>query len=78
VVAANGGRERPPAWFGNLRASPAVTAQFGATVRELRARVAVDDERERLWAKLVTANPRLATTQGRARRQLPVVVLEPR
>jgi hypothetical protein len=45
---------------------------------ELRARVAVGSERERLWAKLVTANPRLATIQDRARRQLPVVVLEPR
>jgi deazaflavin-dependent oxidoreductase (nitroreductase family) len=78
VVAANGGRKPPPAWFGNLRASPAVTAQLGATVRELRARVAVDGERERLWAKLVSANPRLATTQDGARRQLPVVVLEPR
>ena len=78
VVAANGGAERPPAWLANLRASPAVTAQIGATVRQLRARVAVGSERERLWAKLVSANPGLATTQDRARRQLPVVVLEPR
>lgn len=77
VVAANGGAERPPAWLANLRASPEVTAQIGGTVKELRARVAVGSERERLWAKLVSANPRLATTQDRARRQLAVVVLEP-
>jgi F420H(2)-dependent quinone reductase len=77
VVAANGGSERPPAWFANLRDTPAVTAQIGATVTELRARVAGGSERARLWAKLVSANPRLATTQDRARRQLPVVVLEP-
>ena len=77
VVAANGGAERSPAWLANLRASPEVTAQIGGTVKELRAQVAVGSERERLWAKLVSANPRLATTQGRARRQLPVVVLEP-
>jgi deazaflavin-dependent oxidoreductase (nitroreductase family) len=78
VVAANGGAARPPAWLANLRAAPAVTAQIGRTVRELRARVAVGSERELLWAKLVSANPRLTTTQDRAGRALPVVVLEPR
>jgi F420H(2)-dependent quinone reductase len=76
IVAANRGAKRPPAWFFNLRAAPAVTAQIGAGVRRFDARVATGPERETLWAKLLRANPRLAKVQGRARRQLPVVVLE--
>jgi deazaflavin-dependent oxidoreductase (nitroreductase family) len=78
IVAANGGAKRAPAWYGNLRASAAVTVQIGDVVQPLRARVATGEERDRVWARLLAANPRLAKTQARAARVLPVVSLEPR
>jgi deazaflavin-dependent oxidoreductase (nitroreductase family) len=78
IVAANHGARRAPAWYANLRTSPAVTVQIGDACHALRARVATGSERERLWAQLLGANPRLAKTQSRAGRLPPVVVLEPR
>jgi deazaflavin-dependent oxidoreductase (nitroreductase family) len=78
IVAVNGGAKHPPAWFFNLQAAPAVTAQIGADVTRFDAGVAAGPERERLWAQLLSANARLAKVQDRAGRQLPVVVLEPR
>jgi F420H(2)-dependent quinone reductase len=78
VVAANGGAPRPPAWHANLLANPEARAQVRDTRVDVRARVADGPERERLWRELTSANRWLSRTQQRARRRLPVVVLEPR
>jgi hypothetical protein len=44
----------------------------------VRARVSEGRERARLWADLTRANRWLAKTEDRARRRLPVVVLDRR
>lgn len=80
VVASKAGQPTNPAWFHNLRAHPDATVQIGPEVRDVRARVASDDERERLWPMLVAAYPgyeefrRMAMAKGR---ELPVLLLEP-
>jgi hypothetical protein len=44
----------------------------------LKKREAEGDERQRLWAEVVTVNPDYAEYQQRTERRIPVVVLERR
>jgi deazaflavin-dependent oxidoreductase (nitroreductase family) len=57
VVASKGGQPTHPAWFHNLKANPDTTIQIGPTVRNVRARVATAEERDRLWPKFVAFYP---------------------
>ena len=78
VMASKAGQPTNPAWFHNLRANPETTAQVGPEVREVRARVATDEERDRLWAKFVAMYPGSEFYRRNAKdRQIPIVVLDP-
>jgi len=78
VIGSNGGKERPPAWVGNLLAAPDCTVRVGRQrVIPARAREAEGDERERLWAQAVASFPGYARYQQRTSRRIPVIVLEP-
>lgn len=57
-------------------ATPEVQVQRGGETFPLRARKAAGQERERLWSRLTAANRWLAGAEERARRRLPVIVLE--
>lgn len=81
IVASYGGHPRHPAWFHNLRAHPDTAVQVRDQVIPVRARVATDAERERLWPALLRTYPSYAGYQQRADevgRTIPFVVLEPR
>ncbi len=79
VAASKGGQPTHPAWFHNLMASPETTIQIGSEVREVRARVATGEERDRIWSKLVATFPAYDFYRRNAGgRQIPVVVLDPR
>jgi deazaflavin-dependent oxidoreductase (nitroreductase family) len=79
VVASKAGQPTNPAWFHNLIAHPDTTIQLGAEVRSVRARVATDDERERLWPKFQANYPSYDFYERLAKvRRIPVVILEPR
>jgi deazaflavin-dependent oxidoreductase (nitroreductase family) len=78
VVASKGGHPRHPAWFHNLRAHPDTTVQVGSELREVRARVARPDERRRLWPRAVKTWPGYEGYQRRTKREIPLVILEPR
>jgi deazaflavin-dependent oxidoreductase (nitroreductase family) len=78
VAASQAGQPTHPAWFHNLQATSETTIQIGAERWHVRARVATDDERDRLWPKLVAICPDYAFWQQLASpRQIPVVILEP-
>src|ERR1700716_2716361 len=49
VVASQGGYPTPRAWFHTLPATPDPRVQIGGSRRNVRARVADPQERERLW-----------------------------
>jgi F420H(2)-dependent quinone reductase len=79
IVASKAGQQTNPAWFHNLRANPDTTIQVGKNVHEVRARVASEDERQRLWPKLLAVYPGYELFEGLAApRKIPVVILEPR
>jgi deazaflavin-dependent oxidoreductase (nitroreductase family) len=78
VAASQAGQPTNPAWFHNLRANPQTTIQIGAEKRAVRARVAPDEERDRLWPEFVKFCPDYEFWQRLASpRQIPIVVLEP-
>ncbi len=79
VAATKGGQPTHPAWFHNLKANPETTIQIGSEVREVRARVATDEERDRLWTQFVAFYPGYEFFKSNAKgRKIPIVVLDPR
>ncbi len=78
VVASRGGDDAHPAWYLNIVADPDVrVGPVGEPPRAMRARVASDVERERLWPRVVKAFSGYAAYQRRTSRQIPLVLLEP-
>ena len=78
LVASKGGHPKNPGWFHNLLAHPDVRIQIGSQHRDVRARIATDTERPRLWKKAVATYGGYRGYQERTDRQIPLVVLEPR
>jgi F420H(2)-dependent quinone reductase len=78
VVATKAGQPTNPAWFHNLVANPETTVQVGSDVLEVRARVATDQERDRLWPQFVATYPGYEFWRANAKgRKIPVVILDP-
>jgi len=75
IVASNGGEDRPPAWWLNLREHPEATITIGTRSHSVTARAATDEEHERLWPTITTAYPGYAAYAQRTTRPIPVVVL---
>jgi len=77
VVGSRGGGRRTPAWVYNLRAHPEATVQVGREMRRMRAREATGEEYARLWQLVNAAYPGYEAYRTWARREIPLVVLEP-
>ena len=78
LVASKGGYPKNPAWFHNLMANPDTTVQVGSRRLPVRAHMADPHERERLWPEVVSMYGNYEDYQRRTRREIPLVVLEPR
>ncbi|MGG7101898.1 nitroreductase family deazaflavin-dependent oxidoreductase [Rhodococcus sp. 24CO] len=77
LVASQGGLPKNPMWYLNIKADPVVTVQIKARVRSMKARVATDEERARLWPKLVAMYADFDNYQAWTDRVIPVIVCEP-
>ena len=77
VVPSNAGKEHYPAWYFNLQAHPLARVQLGREVRQLKAREATPEERERLWPVLVSRYGGFQVYRERTCRHIPVLILEP-
>jgi F420H(2)-dependent quinone reductase len=75
VIASNAGRESHPAWYLNLTAHPDAEIEIKRSRRQVTARTATPEERERLLAYVATQNPR-RSEQTPTTRQIPVVILD--
>jgi deazaflavin-dependent oxidoreductase (nitroreductase family) len=78
VVASNAASERPPAWWLNLQAQSDCEAFVRRRWRPLRGREASEAEAWALWPQLDAAYVGFEHYRALARRQLAVVILEPR
>ncbi|MEV6153854.1 nitroreductase family deazaflavin-dependent oxidoreductase [Nonomuraea sp. NPDC052129] len=76
LVASNGGSDSHPAWYLNLVADPEVTVQVLADVFTARARTVTGAERSSLWRIMASVFPLYDTYQGKAEREIPLVILE--
>jgi deazaflavin-dependent oxidoreductase (nitroreductase family) len=76
VVGSRGGASRHPAWYLNLEADPAVEVQIGREHRQLRARLATDEEAGRLWPMVLARAPGYGKYRAKTSREIPLVVLE--
>ena len=63
--------------YHNLRANPRVRAEIGTQTIEADARVADQQERDRIWAAQKQAYPGFADYEQKTTRQIPVVILDP-
>lgn len=78
VVASQGGLPTNPQWYRNLIADPDAVVQIGSTRRQVRAEVADEAERDRLWPMLVEAYADFDAYQAWTDRTIPVIVLRTR
>ncbi len=77
VVGSNGGDDRHPAWWLNLKADANATIQVKGKVERVRAREATEEERVALWPRFVEIYSSYETYRSRTSRQIPVVILQP-
>lgn len=77
VVAADGGSDRTPAWWLNLREAGEATVVIDGERRRVRARVLEGAERDQAWSEFVEMWPLTEDYTHRTDRELPCVALEP-
>ena len=78
LVASKGGHDEHPLWFTNLEHNPEATVEVRRERKQVRARVASDEEREVLWPRMVAMYRGYASYQKNTARKIPLVILEPR
>jgi F420H(2)-dependent quinone reductase len=78
TLAMNGWGDPEPAWWLNLQAHPDATVELPDGPREITARAATGDQRERLWSQMAQSDPNLDSYAAMRSRQTAVVVFEPR
>jgi deazaflavin-dependent oxidoreductase (nitroreductase family) len=78
TLAMNGWGEPEPAWWLNLQAHPDATLDMPDGAREVTARAATGEERDRLWADMARLVPHLDAYAARRPQGTAVVVFEPR
>ncbi|TMR08384.1 nitroreductase family deazaflavin-dependent oxidoreductase [Nonomuraea turkmeniaca] len=77
IIASAGGAPAHPAWYHNLRANPQVTVEDGVFTYQAKAVVLESEERDRMFARAVEADPGWAAYETMSGRVLPVVALIP-
>jgi deazaflavin-dependent oxidoreductase (nitroreductase family) len=76
VIASKGGADKHPLWYLNLQADPLAEVTVGRETRQVRARDAQGEERERLWRTLADLYPGYDKYAQKTSRRIPVVVLD--
>lgn len=78
VVGSNFGREKHPAWTGNLLKNPDAEVGFRGRTAQVTARLLDDDERAEVWPRLLKVWPVYDRYVERVDRRLRVFRLTPR
>ena len=78
IVASNGGSDRHPAWWLNLREADTAEVQVGAERFEVTWREAPRKERVEYWRKLQAAIPAYRMYRFQSDREIPIVLLRRR
>jgi F420H(2)-dependent quinone reductase len=77
VVASNGGDDRDPGWWRNLKAHPTGTIQIKHETTSVRAEQASPDDKARLWPEMTKVYATYDEYQRKTSREIPLVILKP-
>ena len=75
VIASKAGAPTHPDWYYNLVANPLVTVEPGVEQFQVRAAVAQEPERKRLYERIADDNPNFGEYQRKTTRVIPVIIL---
>ena len=75
VIASKGGAPTNPDWYYNLVANPSASVEVGTEQFKVRATVAEEPERTRLYHQMVAVMPGFAEYEQKTTRKIPVIVL---
>lgn len=75
IVASNGGEDRPPGWWLNLRSNPRATITLDGRSESVTAREATAEEYAHLWPIITGVHAGYAAYARRTTRPIPVVLL---
>ena len=75
VIASKGGAPTNPDWYYNLIANPLVTVEVGTEQFQVRAAIAAEPERTRLYGQMVAVMPGFADYERKTTRVIPVFIL---
>ena len=75
VFASKGGAPDNPDWYYNIVAHPEITVELGTETFKVKAMVAEEPERTRLYDKMAAKNPNFETYRQKTTREIPVIVL---
>ncbi len=78
IIASNGGADKHPFWFLNLKSNPDVSIEIKDKKIPAEAREADEATRKELWAKLVILSPQYGQYATSTKREIPMVLLRPR
>lgn len=76
ITASNNGRDKHPAWFYNLKASPQAEIALPGKRLQVTATIATTTEKDRLWPVLVEKAPFFDGYRKKTSRGIPMVVLK--
>lgn len=72
LIASNGGADKHPSWYHNLRANPDLTVEIGTERYEAKAEIVTGAERDALYARMVEIMPGFGEYQEKTARVIPV------
>ncbi|MEM7142464.1 MAG: nitroreductase family deazaflavin-dependent oxidoreductase [Actinomycetota bacterium] len=79
LVASNGGQDRNPAWYHNVKdtdANPTVSIQIRDQHYSATARVLEGEERDDVWTRLTADRPNYGRYQAETERVIPLIRLD--
>ncbi len=75
IVGSNGGSDKMPGWFYNLKTNPHVEVQLGKKRFRARAEIVQEEQRKRLWQAFTAASQGYENMQRKTSRIFPVIRL---
>lgn len=75
IIASNGGDDKHPAWYHNLRADPELTVELGTETYTGKAEFVTGPESDELYARMVEIMPQFADYKAKTTRRIPVVAV---
>ncbi|MCB1615144.1 MAG: nitroreductase family deazaflavin-dependent oxidoreductase, partial [Pseudomonadales bacterium] len=77
IIASQGGLEKNPVWYYNIKANPNISIMVGGHTEKYRARQISEEEKAGLWPHILSLYPDFDEYQARTDRDIPVFLCDP-